>query len=60
MCIRDRYKGPLIAGGLIKSSEDVLAALAAGAIGISTTNLELSEINRLIREELQEKEQRTH
>ena len=58
--ISNEYNGPLIAGGLIKSSEDVLAALAAGAIGISTTNLELSEINRLIREELQEKEQRTH
>ena len=29
---------PLIAGGLISSKEDVIQALSAGALGVSTTN----------------------
>jgi glycerol-3-phosphate responsive antiterminator len=32
---------PIIAGGLISDKEDVMAALAAGAISISTTNQEV-------------------
>ncbi|MDO5033647.1 MAG: glycerol-3-phosphate responsive antiterminator [Eubacteriales bacterium] len=50
--IQDEYNGPLIAGGLIKSAEDVLAALTAGAIGISSSNQDLTKINRLIQEQV--------
>ncbi len=32
---------PLIAGGLISTKEDVIAALGAGAMGVSTTRAEL-------------------
>ena len=46
--IKNEYNGPLIAGGLIKSSEDVLAALTAGAIGISSSNQDLAKINSLL------------
>jgi len=32
-------KVPIIAGGLISEKEDVVAALSAGAISVSTTNV---------------------
>ncbi len=37
-------KVPVIAGGLISEKEDVMAALAAGAISVSTTNPRVGEM----------------
>lgn len=36
--VRNMVKAPVIAGGLISDKEDVVAALAAGAISVTTTN----------------------
>ncbi len=36
--ITNRTKVPVIAGGLISDKEDIVAALSAGAIAVSTTN----------------------
>lgn len=42
--LADSLNVPVIAGGLIQDKEDVLAALDAGAIAISTTNREVWEL----------------
>jgi len=36
--IRNSVRCPVIAGGLISEKEDIVAALKAGAVAISTTN----------------------
>ena len=38
-CVSKMTKVPIIAGGLISEKEDVVAALSAGAISVSTTNV---------------------
>lgn len=38
LCVTKMTKVPVIAGGLISEKEDVVAALSAGAISVSTTN----------------------
>lgn len=40
----DHFKRPLIAGGLISSPEEVRAALAAGALAVSTSEASLWEL----------------
>lgn len=42
--IRGMTKVPVIAGGLISDKEDVVGALSAGAISVSTTNPEVWEM----------------
>ena len=37
--VSNTTKVPIIAGGLISEKEDVVAALSAGAISVSTTNV---------------------
>ncbi|PGV45986.1 glycerol-3-phosphate responsive antiterminator [Bacillus sp. AFS037270] len=39
--VKERVKIPILAGGLIRTSEDVYAALEAGAAGITTSKKEL-------------------
>lgn len=39
--IKERERTPLIAGGLISDKEDIMAALKAGAVSISTTQSKL-------------------
>lgn len=39
--IEKTIKIPIITGGLIEDKEDIINALAGGAIGISTTNSKL-------------------
>jgi glycerol uptake operon antiterminator len=39
--VKERVKTPILAGGLIRTSEDVYAALEAGASGITTSKKEL-------------------
>lgn len=42
--VRRMAKLPVIAGGLISEKEDVMAALSAGAISVSTTNPQVWEL----------------
>lgn len=52
--IENNYKIPIIAGGLIRTKEDVLDAIAHGASAVSSTSIELSEINNIIKDYLKD------
>lgn len=41
VCETQRYRVPVIAGGLISDKEDVMSALTAGALAVSATNQEV-------------------
>jgi len=42
--LRNRIKQPIIAGGMITSKEDVISALKAGALAVSTSRRELWDL----------------
>ncbi len=53
--VKNNFDIPIIAGGLIRTKDDVLDAINHGASAISSTRLELCEINHIIQEYLDKK-----
>lgn len=53
--IQEITQKPVIAGGLIRTREDALAAFRGGASAVSSSSFELGEINHLLQQKLSEK-----
>jgi len=47
---------PIIAGGLIRTKQDIIDAISEGATAISSSRFELSEVNQIMKQYMADKE----